>query len=612
MKKILLIAMPWQKVSSPSVALGTLKSILNNAGISCDCAYFNINLCQKIGHDIYLKVSEFSDGRFLDGERLFSPFVFSKNEANPRPRKRYWLYALPDETKNKLLSQKEFEDAHQVIPGFLEECMNEIRWDDYDIIGFSTVLEQNLSSLALARRIKEKDPSKIIIFGGANCDGEMGYALHKNFKWIDYTVVGEADNNIVPLIQAIRERGNISGIPGITYRDSTGNIKFTGFNQPVTDLDSIPIPDYDDYFKKMESALPDMPICNFFEASRGCWWGQKHPCTFCGLNRMGHNFRSKSPRRVLKEIVKLSARYKTVDFRAIDNILPYQYMNDMNDLFPLMKRLQKRYNFTISFEVKANLKKEQIKLLKEAGIKRMQPGIESLNDHILQLIGKGAPGIKQIQTLKWMMEFDIYIHYNILFGFPGEAVEDFEDMCNTISFITHIVPPNYCTLFQLQRFSSYFNNPEKYGIKNIRPFISYGGIYPFDQETVFNLAYMFDFDCDRPEEHRLEEARQACIKKVEQWKKTWEPGLLIYKKGPGFSVIHDRREGKNIVHTLNKHEDQVYSFCDSVRTVEQIVDKFTGKISKEDVSNMLESFLKNKIIYKDSNRRFLSLALAKK
>ncbi len=601
--------MPWQKVNGPSVALGTLKRILDNAGISCDCAYFNINLCRKIGHDTYLKVSELSDGCFLDGERLFNPFVFSKNETNPRPKKRYWLYALPDVTKKKLLSQKEFEDVHQVIPGFLEECMDEIRWDDYDIIGFSTVFEQNLPSLALARRIKEKDPSKVIIFGGANCDGEMGLALHKNFKWIDYTVVGEADNNIVPLIQTIRENGNIPGIPGITYRDAAGDIKFTGFNQPVTDLDSIPIPDYDDYFKKMASVMPTMPAIIFFETSRGCWWGQKHQCTFCGLNRMGLNFRAKSSQRVLKEIVKLSARYKSLYFRATDNILTYQYMND---LFPLLKHLQKHYNFTISFEMKSNLKKEQIKLLRDGGVKRIQPGIESFNNHVLKLIGKGTTGIKQIQTLKWMMEFDIYIHYGILSGFPGETAEDYEDMCSTISFITHIVPPKYSTPFQLQRFSSYFNNPEKYGMKNIRPFVSYGGIYPFDRETVFNLAYMFDFDCSHPEEHRLEEARRACVKKIEQWQQTWEPALLVYERGPGFSIIHDRREGRNIALKLNKYEDQVYSFCDSIRTVDQVADQFAGKISKQDVSNMLESFVKNEIIYKDSTRRFLSLALPKK
>ncbi len=39
-----------------------------------------------------------------------------------------------------------------------------------------------------------------------------------------------------------------------------------------------------------------------YETSRGCWWGQKKHCTFCGLNPLGMNYRAKSPERAVEII----------------------------------------------------------------------------------------------------------------------------------------------------------------------------------------------------------------------------------------------------------------------------------------------------------------------
>ena len=75
-------------------------------------------------------------------------------------------------------------------------------------------------------------------------------------------------------------------------------------------LAELPIPDYDDYFEELQGSLyraailPGLPV----EMSRGCWWGQKSHCTFCGLNGGGMNYRSKAPEQVLEEIDALVDR----------------------------------------------------------------------------------------------------------------------------------------------------------------------------------------------------------------------------------------------------------------------------------------------------------------
>jgi len=53
------------------------------------------------------------------------------------------------------------------------------------------------------------------------------------------------------------------------------------------------------------------------------------------------------------------------------------------------------------YEVKANLTRVQVSALRAAGVTRIQPGIESLSDHVLKLIGKGTCGLRNVQLLKW-------------------------------------------------------------------------------------------------------------------------------------------------------------------------------------------------------------------
>jgi hypothetical protein len=66
-----------------------------------------------------------------------------------------------------------------LVPEFLEAAANELLAAAPRVVGFSTVFQQNIPSLVLAKILKAKDPSLTIVFGGDNCDGPMGAALHE-------------------------------------------------------------------------------------------------------------------------------------------------------------------------------------------------------------------------------------------------------------------------------------------------------------------------------------------------------------------------------------------------------------------------------------------------
>src|SRR4051812_31793928 len=66
-----------------------------------------------------------------------------------------------------------------------------------------------------------------------------------------------------------------------------------------------------------------------YESSRGCWWGQKHHCTFCGLNGEGMVFREKSPDRVIEDLRALAAAFPARSIFMTDNIMPHAYFKTL-------------------------------------------------------------------------------------------------------------------------------------------------------------------------------------------------------------------------------------------------------------------------------------------
>src|SRR5262249_9714226 len=132
------------------------------------------------------------------------------------------------------------------------------------------------------------------------------------------------------------------------------------------------------------------------ESSRGCWWGEKHHCTFCGLNGLGMAFREKSADVVAKELEMMFAKYPIRRVNMVDNIMPHKYFTS------LLPRLRDRLPQTaaIFYEQKANITLRKAQALKNARITAIQPGIESLNSHVLKCINKGTTATQNIALLR--------------------------------------------------------------------------------------------------------------------------------------------------------------------------------------------------------------------
>lgn len=610
MKNILLISMPFASTKWPAIGISLLKPQLAAEGIPCDIRYFNILFAQMIGLDTYEDVAIYP--RYIFGERLFAKEYFGSALPPEEEYQRYLqkVYKGPVDSSFDRL----FAVSGQIGP-FIERCLAEVAWDAYDIIGFTSMFEQNLSSLLLARSIKQRYPEKTIIMGGANCEREMGVELHHRFPEIDYVCSGEADKTFPELVKRLAKGEPVDTIPGVVTRLG-GKSAMAYSAEVVEDLDRVSVPDYSDYFQQLEhSTLPPEACYEIhMESSRGCWWGAKSQCKFCGLNGKAIHYRCKSKDRIVKELLHLVDTYALPHnlklISMVDNVLS---MDSFKELLPELKRLQ--LPVKLFYEVKANLNEEQVRMLAEANIAWIQPGIESLSTRVLKLMEKGVTALQNVQLLKHSKQFGVYPTWNIIYRSPGEQPEDYRQMIDLIYKITHLAPPEGFIPLCMQRFSPYFNNPKEFGIASITPEESYRFIYPFGQESIAKLAYFFDFEFEdrvAPPPGWDKELEQA----VEYWRQCAERGENLESRAvsAGDLVIRDSRSTARqaLMHLEGAHKS-IYEFCGSGQDFSSIYGFTRETFSREpvrerDVRDFLDEMVALDYMISE-NSRYLSLAI---
>ena len=257
------------------------------------------------------------------------------------------------------------------------------------------------------------------------------------FPWIDYVCSGESDHSFPELLKRLAAKQSLQGVPGLVYRDN-GTSCIGGPADKVHDLDALPDPDFSEFFEAV-NASPLKPKLNpamLIETARGLLVGSQAALHVLRPQWRDHAVPRQDAERVLAEIERQVARHGIKHFQAVDNIISHDYFKS---LLPVLK--ERALGVTFFYEIKSNLRRDQVKLLREAGVLAVQPGIESLSSHVLSLMKKGVTGIQNMALLKWCREYGIEAAWNLLYGFPGETGEDYDASARYASAIPHLRPP---------------------------------------------------------------------------------------------------------------------------------------------------------------------------
>ncbi|HEX2222891.1 MAG TPA: RiPP maturation radical SAM C-methyltransferase [Thermoanaerobaculia bacterium] len=607
--RVALVNMPFAMADRPSIQCGLLKGCLTRLGHEVDVFYLNLELAAELGAALYQEVSQLRTDQLL-GEWLFSAAAFGH-----RPNEEEYRQACPSLAgtceRTGLTFERLCELRNEVLPAWVAGWAEKVDWSRYSAVGFTSTFEQNTAAFALARRIKEAHPEVALVFGGANFDGTMGREYVRALPFIDYAVIGEGDEALPRLIARIAQGESGLGLPGVVGR-SEGRLVEGESSPRVRNMDDLPDPDYDEYFATLfrlgrGNVLGRKPPLLLFETSRGCWWGEKQHCTFCGLNNNGMQFRAKSPAEAVDQLGRLASKYKIVNFEAVDNIMDYRYLEQLCG--PLAER---RYDYRLFYEVKANLSPAQLRNMARAGIKVIQPGIESLNSHVLALMRKGITMLRNVRLLKWAYYYGMSVGWNLLTGFPGETAEDYEEQLKVVRLLRHLPPPRGTGRIWLERFSPYFFDPS-FPVRNVRPLDVYRFIYPQEELDFGEIAYFFQYEMEAtlPEGFHAELHRA-----VEDWRDAWgrKPRPeLVYQRAEDWIQVVDNRSGEVAAHALQGQDALIYELCGET---DQTVDGLRKQIREqggtdpgaEEVRGALRRFCDLGLMLEEKDR-YLSLAL---
>jgi len=608
--RITLINMPFANVRLPSIALTQLQSrVLSAFGgrVSVDVLNLNHDFAKYLGLDVYGYLTDsFESQNGGLGDWFFRQVAFPDLPDNAdKYFKRYFPFHSPEALRLKARIHK----TRDGLDALINKLVSIYHIDAANMVGFTSMFMQNVASFAMAANLKRRNPSVITLMGGANCESPMGQVIVKHVTQIDYVFSGPALKSFPDFVKCCLDgqMSDAQSIRGVFCKadELQAGQRSIGDELPM----DVPIDiDYLPFLQSVEKNFPDgevRPILPF-ETSRGCWWGERAHCTFCGLNGATMGYRSMSPERAIRLFDSLFQYSDKVSrLEAVDNILPKSYLKDV------LPHLNTPPNMTIFYEVKADLSEHDVEVLATAGVRLIQPGIESLATSTLKLMKKGTTVFQNLTLLKSLALYGVQPTWNLLVGFPGEGEDVYARYMEVLPLLHHLYPPSGVYPVRFDRFSPYHEEANKYGL-DLHPLGYYAMVYPFDRADLHDLAYYFaDENIAAPYFTSMAKWIGKLRVKAADWLARWKDPdralapRLFFK--PNSTIVLDSRMGRIIEHQVGEKGKAILEFLFKPGRIDA-VSKGLAHIDGLDVEKEIQLLQQKGLLFQEGER-LLTLVL---
>lgn len=316
--------------------------------------------------------------------------------------------------------------VHYKKTDYLEDFLLKIKSYSPDLIGITCVEDVWPQALTMLEYIDDKLGYHIpTILGGVFATFSPDTVIRKPF--IDYVCVGEGEEALVELCEALSKGTDTTKIRNIWAKDKTGAI-IKNPMRPSIPMDQVSLSDWslfekERFYRPMQGKIYRMvPI----ETDRGC----PYTCRFCeapALNNLyraetgGRYFRRKSTKLVEEEIQNYISRYNA------------QYLYFNAETFLAMSErefdefIEMYSRFKLPFWCQTRIEtfsEKRLKGLESVGCDRISVGLEHGNEEFRRkVIGKGFTNNMMIEAFKLIDKTSIPITVNNILGFPGETRE---------------------------------------------------------------------------------------------------------------------------------------------------------------------------------------------
>lgn len=346
-------------------------------------------------------------------------------------------------------------DNHEILEHYVENIIK----SNARIVGFTIYASSYLMSSYLAKRIKERDGSVLIIFGGPEASRHMaGWEIISNDKNIDYVVDGEGEVTLLEIAGKIKSGEIIESCPGTYYRKGNEVID-GGERKMIKDLDSLPFPDFSDFDFSMYRESFQIPIAS----SRGC----VNRCIYCDDITFWKRFRARSGKSLFQEIDYQIARHPQVFFFEFHDSLVNGSIRQLERLCdPIIES-----GIKIKWSAQAILRKEMtydfFVKLRKSGCINLTYGIETASKDLTVRIGKMlAKNANAERIIRDSYRAGVCNSLNFMFGLPGESEDEFNETLNFLirnkKYITAVNPSQSFCVFSPG--TKGYLDPMRYGI----------------------------------------------------------------------------------------------------------------------------------------------------
>jgi len=269
--------------------------------------------------------------------------------------------------------------------------------------------------LKLLNQVKLSTGAKIVVCGS------FVTALHQevmvNHPYVDYALIGEYELTARDLVNCLVEDKGLSNVSGLVYRKD-GGVKVNVRGPLISDLDTLPYPDRDDFpaARYSDFAVTNFP-CIQMISSRGCPFG----CIFC-LERhviyASSAYRMRNPKNVVDEMELCISRYGAKQIYFDDQSFT---VNKKYAMALCNEIIQRKLNIPWTCMADAIVADfEILEKMSKAGCVGIKFGVESADPNILKTIGKPLKLERIKRIVEWCRKLGIRTHATFCIGLPGD------------------------------------------------------------------------------------------------------------------------------------------------------------------------------------------------
>lgn len=551
MKPVLVASLPWNLADMMSIQVGALKAFLREKAVDAHGRHYYL-LTKKYFSDEEIDVVH---TRML-GDHLYSMLLLPQHaDRVARSIARRCDGAIDAKScarRLKQLTTEAVEDMCALEPG---------------LVGMTTTHMQYCGALFTSKVLKAKRPNVKVVLGGLSLWGPPARATVALFDHVDYIISGEGETALWRLAQHVAGELPVEQVPQLLYRRGT-SIEENTQSETIRDIDSLPLPDYSDYFDTLATIERHVDPRATIEMVRGCRWGR---CSFCveGLPSRG-GFRAKSPARVASEIRRYASDYRILDFVVSDPDVAFNAAT-----FDEVRRLGIDLSFTV--ELSGLVRVPHFEQMVQAGLKTVQIGIESFSSSMLKKLNKGVSLCKYIRLLRACSDWGLELVYNNIYRAPFETQADLDEAAENMERLMYFQPPRLST-FNVSLGSQILAEPAKYGIKKLVPSEELAG-YPrkIAEQIGALISTNAGYGFVGAEKKKINYRRY--LQTIDMWREVWsERPQRVARWGAGF-VRFDYRVGAEqySVTVDDPLQIELLEFCQELRTRKDVVDKFGSR-----------------------------------